>query len=584
MACAQDSPSLITPTMLIPIEKAEGPHEPEPEMPTAAPALTRSPAHKVRAQQLHPAGIDAAKPKASLRALACAFLVISAMGAAIAEVAYRERHSNFRLSPSTLSGARSAGGATPSTSSSSDAKAGAGAAGATLGRSALGNRDNLMIVPLRRQTVVLSDALAKQQGVDYMSAYHGTIYVGTPPRTFQVIFDTGSGHVLLPSTFCRSATCKAHTRYSRKASSTAKDVDADGTEVARGQSRDSVSLKFGTGAVSGVFVDDRICIGPGAAATATRLLSADADAATSRSPVIDEGSWCASVRLVASTAMSEEPFGLLQSDGVVGLGLAALSKGPAFNFVSSLTSSGYGGISPGLFSVYLGSRGAADDGEIAFGGWDNALLQDGLAWNAVDNPGQGHWTLRINSFKVGESAVDLCSAGECRAALDTGTALLTVPTAAYRPLYRMLRFTVEAGESCHGSRGPSIYIELDNITVALEPADYTQAQPSSPSKASPTQGVCKPMLMAIDVEEPLGPNLFILGEPVLRKYYSVYDALGARIGLGRAMTHRGGSASSGGDGGGGSSDSPPSGAQQHEFTDAGGLTPFSPATNEPVAA
>jgi len=40
--------------------------------------------------------------------------------------------------------------------------------------------------------------------------------------------------------------------------------------------------------------------------------------------------------------------------------------------------------------------------------------------------------------------------------------------------------------------------------------------------------------MPIDFPEPLGPKLFILGEPVLRKYYTVYDWQRRSVGFGLA--------------------------------------------------
>lgn len=42
------------------------------------------------------------------------------------------------------------------------------------------------------------------------------------------------------------------------------------------------------------------------------------------------------------------------------------------------------------------------------------------------------------------------------------------------------------------------------------------------------------MLMAMNLPAPLGPKLFIFGEPVMRKYYTVYDAGNLRIGFGLA--------------------------------------------------
>merc|ERR1719482_2040507 len=47
---------------------------------------------------------------------------------------------------------------------------------------------------------------------------------------------------------------------------------------------------------------------------------------------------------------------------------------------------------------------------------------------------------------------------------------------------------------------------------------------------------CRPRLMPVNMPAPLGPNLFILGEPVLHRYYTVFDWAGPKIGLGLANT------------------------------------------------
>jgi hypothetical protein len=40
--------------------------------------------------------------------------------------------------------------------------------------------------------------------------------------------------------------------------------------------------------------------------------------------------------------------------------------------------------------------------------------------------------------------------------------------------------------------------------------------------------------MSVNMAAPLGPNLFILGEPVLQRYYTVYDWAERKIGFGLA--------------------------------------------------
>lgn len=97
------------------------------------------------------------------------------------------------------------------------------------------------------------------------------------------------------------------------------------------------------------------------------------------------------------------------------------------------------------------------------------------------------------------------------------------------------------------SRSPRLQIELEGFTVELDGEDFSRLDqksvPSTPEWGraySPAEEntrrdmTCKPMLMVMDLPEPIGPKLFILGEPVLKKFYTVYDAEKKRIGFGRA--------------------------------------------------
>ncbi|KAG2362905.1 aspartic peptidase domain-containing protein, partial [Suillus spraguei] len=70
-------------------------------------------------------------------------------------------------------------------------------------------------------------SVAKRNGnvllVNYdADLWYGEIGVGTPPKTFTVVFDTGSSDLFLPSTQCE-VTCDGHTRYDPAASSSAQD-------------------------------------------------------------------------------------------------------------------------------------------------------------------------------------------------------------------------------------------------------------------------------------------------------------------------------------------------------------------------
>merc|ERR1719221_1815752 len=49
---------------------------------------------------------------------------------------------------------------------------------------------------------------------------------------------------------------------------------------------------------------------------------------------------------------------------------------------------------------------------------------------------------------------------------------------------------------------------------------------------------CTPRLMPVNLPAPVGPNLFILGEPFLHRYYTVYDRKEMQIGFGLSNSKR----------------------------------------------
>merc|ERR1719201_1728765 len=78
----------------------------------------------------------------------------------------------------------------------------------------------------------------------------------------------------------------------------------------------------------------------------------------------------------------------------------------------------------------------------------------------------------------------------------------------------------------------------------LEKSETTTTSTLTPPEADPNDApdsvprFCRPRLMPVNMPAPLGPNLFILGEPVLHRYYAVFDWVGPRIGFGIANTKR----------------------------------------------
>ncbi|CAE8609359.1 unnamed protein product, partial [Polarella glacialis] len=405
----------------------------------------------------------------------------------------------------------------------------------------------------------------------YKSVYFGNVEVGLPEQHFSVVFDTGSGHVVLPSRECKSETCLIHNRFNRQASKHAVDVEYDGTPVKPGAPRDQITVAFGTGEVTGQFVLDRLCLGSVvapptsaaavaavAAAGTARLRSSGAELAlrqranTSSSAAADPLN-CVDLRMVMATEMSHEPFHAFAFDGVLGLGLDGLALAPEFSFFGMMAAQRKELEQPS-FGVFLAD---SDDehSEISFGGHSPDRVASPLSWAPVASPELGYWQVQIKALRIGNRTLDYCNDGQCRAVVDTGTSLLAVPHDFADELMQELEGPLRdppssqtdgEGVDCRFAEGAPLHFDVEGATITLMPGDYArqafqmeetdQEQGAKPggsgSSAKPT---CQPSLMPLELPEPLGPKLFIWGEPVLRKYYTVYDWGQKRIGFGLAV-------------------------------------------------
>jgi len=394
-------------------------------------------------------------------------------------------------------------------------------------------------------TVLLERQAASPGNAGERNAYWGTVNVGSPAQPFKVVFDTGSGHLIVPSMYCHSDACRAHRRYKRSASSTARDIDWNGVQVEPDQPRDQITVAFGTGDVTGVFVEDIVCLGGMDGENSSQALSAPESPGgliASGQPLPDG---CMKLHMIAATAMSEEPFKNFEFDGILGLGLDGLSQTSQFNFLQVLGGSVHdqGSHIQSTFAVFLADN-AREKSEITLGGWADEHLEEDLSWAPVEDPDMGHWMIKIKSIRIDDELLSFCE-NDCKAAVDTGTSLLAVPQKAFPELYELLRHPTPLEGHCDGA-GPLLHFEFEDFTVTLGPREYAQTSPLK-RKAKPrftnaaknasstrTDLFCRPMLMSLDMPEPLGPKLFIMGEPVLRKYYTVYDAHQKRVGFGRA--------------------------------------------------
>lgn len=381
---------------------------------------------------------------------------------------------------------------------------------------------SLFVVPLDKQYVPV---MRGNTTVMHKTAYFGTVYVGSPEmQAFSVVFDTGSGHFFLPSDTCTTAACMRHRRYKRSLSQSVKDIDADGALISQPSSdaleRDKVQIQFGTGQVEGEFVQELACLSNH---------TGEVD--------IAQRDDCAMVRVITATDMTDEPFGEFQFDGVVGLGLESLALHSDFSFFGQIAR--LGRLPTKSFSVFV-SRHDSVASEIAFGGHDERRIGEALQWAPVVRPELGYWQVNIKSISVGNETLPWCDTGGCSAVLDTGTSLLGVPRKSLQDFHWLLaRILPEApaGSDCRNSPGPNITFSLGDFNLTLGPEDYSRPKPLqiNNTKANRSQIVCRASLLPVDMSESLGARAFILGEPVLRKYYTTYDWGRQQIGFAAAV-------------------------------------------------
>lgn len=328
----------------------------------------------------------------------------------------------------------------------------------------------------------------QKEGIVHKTAYFGNLGVGTPAQSFSVVFDTGSGNLLVPADDCSSEACEAHQKFEQKKSSSVKEVSCEGTapDWEHAAPHDEVTITFGTGEVWGRCVQDKLCIGN----------------------VCDRGSF------IAATYESRNPFKWFAFDGVLGLALPSMSQGPDFNLMSRLKQRRI--LKSAVFSVFLSDL-DTEKSEVTFGEVKRDRLASDLFWVPVERD-SGYWEVQIEDITLNNNPQKICAG--CFVAVDTGTSELAGPS----DVIELLTTKVGVRKDC-GNYGelPKLGFVIGDHILNLEPRDYVDRDFDG----------CDVSFMPLDVPPPQGP-LFVFGIPFLQKFLTVYDEANRRVGFGVA--------------------------------------------------
>jgi len=324
---------------------------------------------------------------------------------------------------------------------------------------------------------------------NFMDAqYYGPITLGTPPQNFDVVFDTGSSNLWVPSKKCpwTNIACLIHQKYDSTTSSTYK---VNGTKF---------SLQYGTGAVSGFLSTDTACVAD--------LCMKD----------------------VTFGEVLKEPgvaFIAAQFDGILGMGWPKLSqKGvkPVFNEMFD-----QGIVKKPVFSFWLSRDPSAKlGGQLILGGSDDTLYTDKLTY--VPLIGEDYWRIKLDGLAVGSDKGMGCKGG-CVGIVDTGSSLLIGPKAEVDAINKKIgatevipgmgQFSVDCAKI---ATLPPVSFTIAGKTFTLAGKDYILQVNQFGYK------VCLSGFMGMDL--PMGP-WWILGDVFLGKFYTEFDMGGKRVGF-----------------------------------------------------
>ncbi|XP_056242751.1 gastricsin-like [Seriola aureovittata] len=317
------------------------------------------------------------------------------------------------------------------------------------------------------------------------TTYYGAITIGTPPQSFEVLFDTGSSNLWVNSIYCNTQACDTHKKFNPQQSST-----FSGT-------RQSFFLPYGAGSLYGVFGYDTVNVG---------------------------GIVINNQEVGLSTDEPGQTFAVVKFNGILGLSYPAISAGGQTPVMDNMMSQNL--LSTNIFAFYL-SRGGQQGSELSFGGVDNSLFQGQIHWTPVTS--ETFWQIGIQGFQIDGHETGWCSQG-CQSVVDTGTSTLTAPgnllgdlmqeIGAQQSQYGM--YTVDCSQV---NNLPTLTFVISGVSFPLPPSAYIIHHGYND---------CVVGITPTNLAPREGEPVWIFGDVFLREYYSVYDRTNNRVGFATA--------------------------------------------------
>jgi len=315
------------------------------------------------------------------------------------------------------------------------------------------------------------------------SEYYGEVTIGTPPQKFQVIYDTGSSNLWVPSKSCDNCK-KSGAKYdSSSSSSYAKNGEP-------------FMLQYGTGSCNGFLSNDEVGLGE------------------------------VSISNFSFGEVSHEAadvFGSAPFDGILGMGPAKAAADHVAMPMDQLVAQGK--VQHNVFSFYLASNETAGS-TLVLGGTDEQYYSGEFSYVPVAKAASilPYWLVSASDIKIAGESTKSCNwLTGCYMVVDTGTSVLAGPPSAMNAIISKIGNVTADCSNVHTL--PTVSFTMAGKEFDLEPEFYVIRAKDDSGKEQ-----CQLGLEGVNA----GVPIWILGDPFLRKFYTVWDAEQHRVGFATA--------------------------------------------------
>ncbi|CAE6447800.1 unnamed protein product [Rhizoctonia solani] len=386
-------------------------------------------------------------------------------------------------SSGTSSGVTSSGTASSTSSSAPAATGSAGNATTPAGNNKAGfSKVNLGAVINGGVTNSTTPTTANSVALDNEAndiGYLATVQIGTPPRNFRLLMDSGSADMWVGGEACQSqagGACGNHTFLGAKSSSSFKSAGR------------TFKVTYGTGQVAGDVITDDVVI------AGLKLPAHTFGAATVES---------------VEFSSNDTPF-----DGLVGLAKSTLSNQKVDTPPESLAKAG---LIQSAITSYKIPRLAdgKNDGEITFGGLDETKIDTASVTTMANVNANGFWEVPFTASVGGK---DLGLTGRT-AILDTGTSLIIAPTADAQALHAQIpgaKSDGQGGFTIPCTTEAQVAFTMGGKSFSIDPRDLLFV----PVNQNNLQGDCVSGIMSGQIG---GPQEWLVGDVFLKNVYFSHD-------------------------------------------------------------